>query len=201
MGQDETRMSSEAPSSLAPCPLPLAPSKVGMICFLASEVAFFSTLIMAYVIFLRHGGSGPTPENTLSLGLVGLNTIALLASSVTLHFGEKALHRGQRGIFHLLWALTILLGIAFLGGTLYEWKGLIHDKGLTIGRNMFGTTFYTLVGFHAFHVTLGVIALTTIFFVTMRHKVTMPITLVGWYWHFVDVVWIVVFLVVYVAGR
>jgi len=179
----------------------LKTAEVGMICFLASEVAFFGTLIMAYVIFLRHGDGGPTPANTLSLGLVVLNTIALIVSSVTLHFAEKALHCGKRGTFHILWGITILLGISFVGGTLFEWKGLIHDKGLTIGRNMFGTTFYTLVGFHAFHVTMGVVALTAVFFITIKNNVTVPVTLIGWYWHFVDVVWIIVFLVVYVFGR
>ncbi|CAN5118556.1 hypothetical protein BH11PLA2_BH11PLA2_16700 [soil metagenome] len=180
---------------------PLVPAKIGMVCFLASEAAFFSTLIMAYVIFLRHVGDGPTPANTLSLGLVLVNTLALILSSFTLHFAEKAKHAGRHGTFQLLWTVTILLGLAFLGGTAYEWKGLIQQHGLTIGRNMFGTTFYTLVGFHAFHVTLGVIGLIVVLLVTMKHNVSMPVTLVGWYWHFVDVVWVIVFLVVYVVGR
>lgn len=181
------------------------PHKVGMICFLASEVAFFSTLIMAYVIFLRHGSHGPTPESALSLPLVLANTACLLLSSFTIHMAERALRAGKMGTFRVLWFATIALGVLFLVGTGVEWRGLIHDHGLTIGVNLFGTTYYTLVGFHAFHVTLGVIALATLLLVSMaghlREGESIPVTLVGWYWHFVDVVWIVVFLVVYVFGR
>lgn len=183
----------------------IAPQKAGMVCFLISEAAFFSTLIMAYVIFLRHNATGPTPGEVLSLPLVLANTACLLASSATIHLAEKALHKGDRSTFHLLWLATIVLGLLFLAGTAFEWRGLIHDHGLTIGRNMFGTTYYTLVGFHAFHVTLGVLALTAVLGMAITNKlkpgVSLPITLVGWYWHFVDVVWVIVFLVVYVAGR
>ena len=179
--------------------------KTGMVCFLASEVAFFSTLIMAYVIFLRHGGPPPTPGDTLSLPLVIGTTTCLLLSSFTAHLGERSLRAGSNGGFRLWWALTILLGVVFLGGTAYEWRELIRDHGLTIGRNMFGSTYYTLVGFHAFHVTMGVIALSVVWMLSLRGRLRlphpMPVTLVGWYWHFVDVVWVVVFLVVYVVGR
>ncbi len=179
--------------------------KVGMICFLGSEVAFFSTLIMAYVIYLRHGSNGPTPDQVFSLPMVLGNTACLILSSFTLHFAEKALHKGMTGIFRVLWFATIVLGIAFLVGTGIEWQGLIREHGLTIGVNLFGSTYYTLVGFHAFHVTLGVIALSAVLLISLRGELRgtspMPVTLVGWYWHFVDVVWIVVFLVVYVVGR
>lgn len=190
---------------LSPTPYPLSPHKTGMICFLVSEAAFFSTLIMAYVIFLRHGGPGPTPGEVLTLGLVLVNTAFLLVSSLTTHRAERALRGGNHQTFHQLWAITILLGVLFLVGTAFEWRGLIRDHGLTIGVNMFGTTYYTLVGFHAFHVTIGVIALTSVLLVSLagklREGVPLPVTLVGWYWHFVDVVWVVVFLVVYVFGR
>jgi cytochrome c oxidase subunit 3 len=181
------------------------PHKAGMVCFLVSEAAFFGTLIMAYVIFLRQGAAGPTPREVLTLGLVLVNTAFLLTSSLTAHLAERALRRGSRGVFHLLWAVTILLGVSFLVGTGVEWRGLIRDHGLTIGVNMFGTTYYTLVGFHAFHVTLGVLALTCVLLVSLsghlREREPLPVTLVGWYWHFVDGVWVVVFLVVYVFGR
>lgn len=179
--------------------------KVGMICFLGSEVAFFSTLIMAYVIYLRHGSTGPTPDQVFSLPMVLVNTAALILSSFTVHFAEKALHAGKTGLFRVLWFATIVLGVWFLVGTGIEWNGLIRDHGLTIGVNLFGSTYYTLVGFHAFHVTLGVIALSAVLLVSfmgeLRGKSPMPVTLIGWYWHFVDVVWIIVFLIVYVVGR
>ncbi|WP_439622942.1 cytochrome c oxidase subunit 3 [Gemmata sp.] len=179
--------------------------KVGMICFLVSEASFFSTLIMAYVIFLRHGTTGPTPAQVFTLPLVLANTAALVLSSFTLHYAEKALRAGNTAVFRLLWLATIVLGVAFLGGTMYEWNELIHTHGLTIGINMFGSTYYTLVGFHAFHVTIGVVALAGVLLVSLRGELRgahpMPVTLVGWYWHFVDVVWIFVFLIVYVVGR
>ncbi len=179
--------------------------KVGICCFLLSEVAFFSTLLTAYVVFLHGTGSPPTPKDTLSLPLVSANTLCLLASSSTVHRAERRLRKGMLGGFILWWTLTILLGLIFLAGTAIEWHGLIDDHGLTIGRNMFGTTYYTLVGFHAFHVTLGVIALIFIGVLTAKFQVKgavpLPVSLVSWYWHFVDAVWIVVFSVVYVFGR
>lgn len=181
------------------------PHQAGMVCFLVSEAAFFSTLIMAYVIYLRHGSVGPTPAGALSLTLVLGTTACLLLSSVTLHLAQRALRDGNAGAFRWLWAATIALGVVFLAGTAVEWRGLIRDHGLTIGVNLFGTTYYTLVGFHAFHVTLGVVALATVLGVSARGHLPgpapLPVTLVGWYWHFVDVVWVVVFLVVYVFGR
>jgi cytochrome c oxidase subunit 3/cytochrome o ubiquinol oxidase subunit 3 len=95
--------------------------------------------------------------------------------------------------------------VAFLLGTAYEWNGLIRDHGLTISRNLFGTTYYTLVGFHALHVTIGVLVMLTVLGLALRRQVTVQnasgVQLVSWYWHFVDVVWIVVFTVVYLVGR
>jgi cytochrome c oxidase subunit 3/cytochrome o ubiquinol oxidase subunit 3 len=195
-----------APASL-PVPPPIKDEprpdsrKVGMIAFLLSEVAFFSTLIMTYLLFVGRS-KDPTPAQALSLPLVIVNTILLLSSSVTIHLAEKALHRRTGAAFALWWGLTIALGVAFLGGTAYEWRELIYHHHLTISRNLFGTTYYTLVGFHAAHVTVGVIALLSVLGVALRGRLA-PIgaELVAWYWHFVDAVWIVVFLVVYVIGR
>ena len=166
--------------------------------------AFFGTLIIAYVIYLRHGSAGPTPADALSLPLVLGTTTCLLASSVTVHLAGRALRTGNAGAFRLLWAATVALGVLFLAGTAVEWRGLIRDHGLP-ATNLFGTTYYTLVGFHAFHVTLGVLALTAVLAASARGALPgpdpLPVTLVGWYWHFVDAVWVVVFLVVYVFGR
>jgi cytochrome c oxidase subunit III len=185
--------------------------KAGMACFLVSEAAFFSTLLMVYTIYLGTDAANtadpdqPTPAKVFELPLVMLSTFLLLSSSVTIHFAEKALREGKTAAFHGLWALTILLGTLFIACTGYEWYGLIHEHGLTIDRNMFGTTYYTLVGFHAFHVSLGILALTAVLFLAMRGKLPghepIAVTLVGWYWHFVDVVWILVFTIVYIAGR
>src|SRR6266404_2315641 len=134
------------------------PQQWGMLSFLLSEVAFFSTLIVAYIALMGQDQSGPTPA-VLSLPLVIGTTICLLSSSGTIHVAEKRLRAGSRGGFLLWWTATIALGVVFLTGTAYEWHGLMTEHDLTIGRNLFGTTYYTLVGFHAFHVTVGVFAM------------------------------------------
>jgi cytochrome c oxidase subunit III len=179
--------------------------KVGMIAFFASETAFFSTLIVTYLIFLGRNTVGPTPDEVFSMPLAIVNTLCLLSSSVTVHFAERSLRAGNRAGFLLLWLVTIVLGIAFLVGTGVEWRDLIVNHHLTIGRNMFGTTYYTLVGFHAAHVTVGVLLLILMFTLVGRGAIRGPhsigVELVSWYWHFVDAVWIVVFTVVYLIGR
>ena len=183
----------------------LSPGQWGMVTFLASEVAFFSTLIVTYVTFMGADKTGPTPAEALSLPLVIGSTICLLASSGTIHAAEQALHQGRHQAFCRLWGATIALGVAFLAGTAYEWNDLITEKHLTISRNLFGSTYYTLVGFHGFHVTAGVIAMLAVLGLALRREVTDKnpggVELVSWYWHFVDVVWIIVFFVVYVAGK
>jgi cytochrome c oxidase subunit 3 len=182
----------------------LTPQQWGMLSFLLSEVAFFGTLIAAYLTFLGQDQSGPTPA-VLTLPLVIGTTICLLSSSGTIHVAESRLRAGDRGQFLAWWSATIVLGVTFLTGTAYEWHELITERGLTISRNLFGTTYYTLVGFHALHVTLGVFAMLITLVLAARGAVTARyhagVGLVGWYWHFVDAVWVVVFTVVYVVGR
>jgi cytochrome c oxidase subunit 3 len=183
----------------------LSPQEWGMLTFLMSEVAFFSTLIVTYLTYMGKDQSGPTPATALTLPLVIGTTACLLSSSGTVHLAEMALHRGFVGRFAVLWSATIVLGVVFLAGTAYEWHELIFGKGLKISTNLFGSTYYTLVGFHAFHVTIGVIALVTLLIVVLRHEMTprhaLGVRLGSWYWHFVDVVWVVVFTVVYLVSR
>jgi cytochrome c oxidase subunit 3/cytochrome o ubiquinol oxidase subunit 3 len=183
----------------------LSAAQWGMISYLVSEVAFFSTLIATYVTFIGADQSGPTPDDALSFPLVIGTTICLLSSSAVIHLAEQALARGEQRKFCLLWGATIALGVAFLAGTAIEWRDLIVDHGLTIGRNLFGTTYYTLVGFHGLHVAAGAMAMSIVLGLALRRKVTESnqagVRLVAWYWHFVDAVWVVVFLVVYVAGK
>jgi cytochrome c oxidase subunit 3/cytochrome o ubiquinol oxidase subunit 3 len=178
--------------------------KAGMIAFLISEAAFFSTLIMVYAYYLSEIRScQPRPSELLSLTWVIPGTICLLLSSVTVHFAEVALHKGQRERFGLLWGATILLGLTFLGLTALEWAELIGGHRFTISSNMFGTCFYTLIGFHAAHVTVGVLMLTVVWLLVMTGRLgsdaTAPV-LISWYWHFVDIVWVVVFTLVYLIG-
>jgi cytochrome c oxidase subunit 3/cytochrome o ubiquinol oxidase subunit 3 len=177
----------------------------GVVSFLVSEVALFGTLIVTFLFYLGKDVVGPTPAKVLSLPLVICTTIALLSSSGTIHVAEKALHRGEQGRFMAWWAATIVLGVLFLLGTAYEWHEMIVDHGLTISRNLFGTTYYTLVGLHATHVTGGVIIMAIVLGLALRREVTSAnqggVQLVSWYWHFVDGVWVVVFTVVYLVGR
>jgi cytochrome c oxidase subunit 3/cytochrome o ubiquinol oxidase subunit 3 len=186
----------------------LHPAQWGMICFLASEGAFFCTLITAYLTFLGSVAADvdPKPVDTLKLSvLVIVSTLCLLSSSGTIHKAEGALRQGTQKGFCLWWGLTVLLGVIFLGGTAIEWRELIVEKHLTISRNLFGTSYYTLVGFHALHVTGGVIAMAVVLGLGLRNEVTaknhLGAEMVAWYWHFVDGVWVVVFTVVYLVGR
>jgi cytochrome c oxidase subunit III len=183
----------------------LSPVQWGMVSFLTSEVALFSTLIVTYIYYLGKDIVGPTPAEALSLTVVPYTTACLLASSGTIHLAENRLRRGSRSGFFRWWFATIVLGALFLGGTGIEWRELIVDHHLTISRNLFGTTFYTLVGLHALHVTGGVVLLLLVFVLALRRGVTTEhrtgVELVSWYWHFVDAVWVVVFTVVYMVGR
>jgi cytochrome c oxidase subunit III len=202
-------MSSDATISEAvevPAALHFNPAKVGMLAFLLSEVAFFSTLITTYVVFLQQTkASTPSPAEVFHLPLVLIGTACLLSSSVTIHLAEGAMRRGSRASFLFLWGLTILLGATFLACTGKEWHELIYTDGLTINRNLFGSTYFTLVGFHALHVTVGLILLSTIFVLAWRRKLSehshTAAEVISWYWHFVDGVWIVVFSLVYLIGR
>jgi cytochrome c oxidase subunit 3/cytochrome o ubiquinol oxidase subunit 3 len=177
----------------------------GMIVFLISEVAFFSTLIMTYLTFLGKDTVGPTPMEALSLPLVIGTTLCLLASSATIHRAERLLAHATAGGFVFWWSATIALGIVFLLGTAYEWRTLIVEHKLTISRNLFGTTYYTLVGFHGLHVTVGVVVMLIVLGLALGRQAAgtnrLGVELVSWYWHFVDGVWVAVFSVVYLIGR
>jgi len=201
----------QAAATEFPVPPTIAPEHTlsapewGMASFLVSEVAFFGTLIVTYVAFMGRDIVGPTPAQALSLPLVLVSTLCLLSSSVVIHAAERALDRDEPRVFCLFLAATIALGIVFLVLTGVEWHELITKHHLTIGRNLFGTTYYTLVGFHGLHVTVGVIVMLIVLGLALRREITAQhrtgVTLVAWYWHFVDAVWIVVFLVVYIASR
>jgi cytochrome c oxidase subunit III len=181
-----------------------APSaaKVGMLCFLLSEVAFFGTLLVSYLFYLGAIQLGePNPAQALELTLALAGTACLLSSSVTVHLAEKA-HREGKAAFAGWWGLTILLGVAFLGTTGREWVTLVSEHGLTPWRNVFGSCYYTLVGFHALHVSVGVLLMLIV--LALRKRLAehgTAVTLTGWYWHFVDGVWVMVLTVVYFGGR
>jgi cytochrome c oxidase subunit 3 len=177
--------------------------RVGMFSMIAAEAAIFTIFVVAYIFYIGKSVSGPTPKDVLDLPILG--TVCLLSSSVTIHLAVKALRSSKVAVFELWWFATIALGSIFLIGTGREWYHLIFDDGLTVSTNLFGTTYYSLVGLHAFHVTVGLIVLTLGFIFTLLGKVkpehSERAEVFSLYWHFVDVVWVVVFTVVYVIGR
>jgi cytochrome c oxidase subunit 3 len=177
--------------------------QVGMYCLIAAESAIFSIFVVAYLFYLGKSLTGPQPQDVLHAPI--FFTVCLLSSSLTIHFAVRSLGRGSMGAFSLWWLLTIVLGALFLAGTAMEWRHLIYDEGLTIQTNLFGTTYYSLVGLHAFHVTFGLLALASVLlfavfgYVKQEHAERLEV--LSLYWHFVDAVWVVVFTVVYVIGR
>src|ERR1700726_2380702 len=192
-------------------PFPEAPAtwslpyrgKVAMAGLIIAESAIFTIFVVAYLFYVGKSLSGPTPREVLETPI--FYTICLLSSSLTIHLAAKSLERDYTRLFLGFWLLTIALGGAFLYGTAQEWRRLIYDHGLTISTNLFGTTYYSLVGLHAFHVTAGLIMLLTVAVLGLCGRVGVKqsghIEVLSMYWHFVDAVWVVVFTVVYVLGR
>jgi cytochrome c oxidase subunit III len=176
---------------------------VAMFALIVAESAIFVIFVVAYLFYLGKSLTGPTPKEVLEAPI--FYSICLLSSSITIHLAVKALRAGKVGSFRGWWFLTIVLGAAFLYGTAHEWHRLIYKDGLTITTNLFGTTYYSLVGLHGFHVIVGLICLSTVMAFALlgdvRQEHTYRVDVLSLYWHFVDVVWIVVFSVVYIIGR
>ncbi len=177
--------------------------KVAMAGLIIAESAIFTIFVVAYLFYLGKSIAGPTPREVLETPI--FYTICLLSSSLTIHLAAKSLERDYRRLFLGLWLLTIALGGLFLYGTAQEWHRLIYERGLTISTNLFGTTYYSLVGLHAFHVTVGLIMLLVVAIFGFMGRVGVSqsdrVAVLSMYWHFVDAVWVVVFTVVYVLGR
>ena len=177
--------------------------RVGMLSFIVAEATIFTIFVVAYLFYLGKSLSGPTPREVLELPI--FSTICLLSSSFTIHLAVDYLRKGRSAAFNMAWGLTLLLGAIFLTSTGLEWRHLIVEKGLTISTNLFGTTYYSLVGLHASHVTGGLVGLIVVMVLALAGKVraehTGPVDVLSLYWHFVDAVWVVVFTVVYIIGR
>ena len=177
--------------------------KVGMACLIAGESAIFTIFVVAYLFYVGKSLSGPTPKEVLEPPL--FYSVCLLSSSLTIHLAMKSFARGNVPRFLGLWFFTILLGGLFLFGTAREWHNLIYEHGLKISTNLFGTTYYSLVGLHGFHVSAGLLmlglTLLLALFGQVRREQAPKLDVLAMYWHFVDAVWVVVFTVVYVIGR
>jgi cytochrome c oxidase subunit III len=192
--------------ALTPDDIPLSPEwrgHVGMWCLIAAESAIFSIFVVAYLYYAGKSLGGPTPNEVLRVPVLG--SICLFSSSLTIVMAERAIECSDLRRFGLWWLLTIVLGAVFIAGTAREWRRLIYHEGLTISTNLFGTTFYSLVGLHAFHVIVGltglsiIMAFTLLGFVKRTHAARIGVF--AMYWHFVDAIWAVVLPVVYFIAR
>ena len=176
---------------------------VAMAALIVAESAIFTIFVVAYLYYVGKSLTAPTPKEVLETPV--FYTICLLSSSLTIHLAAKYLERGKRAAFLALWFLTFVLGGLFLFGTGQEWHRLIYERGLTISTNLFGTTYYSLVGLHAFHLTAGLVMLGIVLIFGLAGRVgqdqSSRVGVLSMYWHFVDAVWVVVFTVVYILGR
>jgi cytochrome c oxidase subunit 3/cytochrome o ubiquinol oxidase subunit 3 len=177
--------------------------RVAMFGLIAAESAIFTIFVVAYIFYIGKSLTGPTPNDVLKTPI--FYTICLLSSSLTIHLAVRALREGNVRGFKAWWFLTIALGAAFLYGTASEWHRMIYEEGLTISTNLFGTNYYSLVGLHGSHVIVGLVCLSSVMafalFGEVKQEHAYRVDVLSLYWHFVDVVWIVVFTVVYVVGR
>jgi cytochrome c oxidase subunit III len=191
------------PAQQLTTPQPPSRGRVAMFGLIAAESSIFTIFLVAYIFYIGKSLIGPTPQNVLTVPI--FYTICLLSSSATVHFAVKALFRGNVRVFSRWWLTTIVLGSIFLVGTAREWHRLIYKEGLTVSTNLFGTTYYSLVGLHGFHVVVGLLCLGLVLIFAslgrVQQKHAYRVDVLSLYWHFVDAVWVVVFTVVYILGR
>jgi cytochrome c oxidase subunit 3 len=189
-------------SALPQSEMPLAQElrgRVGMWCLIAAESAIFSIFVVAYLYYAGKSLNGPTPREVLHVPI--FNSLCLFSSSFTIVMAERAIARGKTKLFSIWWLLTIVLGAIFILETAREWYHLIYVEHVTISSSLFGTTFYSLVGLHGFHVIVGLIGLSIIMIFAalgyVKQEHAPHIEVFAMYWHFVDAIWVVVLTVVY----
>ena len=174
--------------------------KLLMWLFLASECLFFGSLIGAYLLYRDRSVAGPYPEDLFDIPFTSVSAFILLMSSVTMVLALAAIQRGDQHGLRVWLFTTAFLGILFVSGQAFEFTEF-NREGLSLSTNLFGTTFFVLTGFHGAHVTVGVLILLSLFVMAQRGRLTqaesLHVELAGLYWHFVDIVWIVIFTLVY----
>jgi cytochrome c oxidase subunit 3/cytochrome o ubiquinol oxidase subunit 3 len=174
--------------------------KLAMWAFLGSECLLFGALISTYLLYKGRSISGPTPEDIFDIPYTSVSSFVLLMSSLTMVLALSAIQRGDERRLRLWLLATASLGASFIAGQVYEFTAF-YREGLSLTTSLFGSSFFTLTGFHGAHVTLGIVMLLSLFGMSMRGALPQArsetVELVGLYWHFVDVVWIVIFTVVY----
>jgi heme/copper-type cytochrome/quinol oxidase subunit 3 len=175
----------------------------GMVFFLASEAFFFANLIASYLYLRVEHGASFLDKEKLNIPLAAVNTVILVSSSFVLMWALGGLKRGDNRRLAIGIALTALLGLIFLGVQGYEYMALV-DEGLTVSSSIFGSAFFTLTGFHFAHVSFGVLLLLVCFFRSTRGHFTeghhFGLTATEMYWHFVDVVWVILFATLYIVA-
>jgi cytochrome c oxidase subunit 3/cytochrome o ubiquinol oxidase subunit 3 len=175
-------------------------TKLAMWLFLASECLLFGALITTYVLYRGASTTGPYPSDVFDIGYTSVSSFVLLASSVTMVLSLDAAQSRDMQRMRVWLLATAFLGLTFVGGQVYEFTAF-YREGLSIKTNLFGTTFYVLTGFHGVHVTVGILMLLSLVGLSWTERLpddpAFPVEMVGLYWHFVDIVWIVIFTVVY----
>jgi heme/copper-type cytochrome/quinol oxidase subunit 3 len=182
--------------------------KLFMWLFLGSDCLFFGSLIATYLLYrgrdVAFGNPGPTPHEVFDIPYTSVSSFVLLMSSLTMVLALNAIQRGQVRQLRVWLVATALLGMTFLGGQAFEFTSFVHE-GLTIHKNLFGTTFFILTGFHGAHVAVGVLILLSIFAMSLQGRIrrqdALTVELAGLYWHFVDIVWILIFTLVYLLPQ
>jgi cytochrome c oxidase subunit 3/cytochrome o ubiquinol oxidase subunit 3 len=178
----------------------LSNNKLGMWIFLGSECLLFGGLISTYMLYRGRVNRGPRPENIYDIPFTSVSSFVLLMSSLTMVLAVSCAKRGDWSRARTWLVTTALLGATFVGAQVYEFT-TFYKAGLGYTTSLFSSSFYTLTGFHGAHVTVGVIMLMSLVFITLRGKVpgdrAEVIELIGLYWHFVDIVWIVIFTLIY----
>ena len=183
----------------------LSHTKLAMWIFLGSECMLFGALITTYVLYRgRPDQPPPHPHEIFDIPYTSVSSFVLLASSLTMVLALAAAQQRDEGRMRLWLIATAMLGLTFVGGQVYEFTSFYHE-GLTLKSNLFGTTFYVLTGFHGVHVTVGILMLLSLVGMSWAGRLpddqAFPVEMVGLYWHFVDIVWIVIFTVVYLVPQ
>ncbi|TML01625.1 MAG: cytochrome oxidase subunit III [Actinobacteria bacterium] len=188
----------------APTSTGLSNAKLGMWAFLASECLLFGALISTFLLYRGKHVSGLTPQKIYDIPYTSVSSFVLLMSSLTMVLALSAIQRGDHAKLRAWLVATALLGMTFISGQVYEFTRFVQD-GMTIKTNVIATSFFTLTGFHGAHVTVGILMLLSLFGMSLDGRLPAEraeaVELVGLYWHFVDIVWIVIFTVVYLIPK
>jgi len=179
-------------------------TKLAMWAFLGSECLFFGSLISTYLLYRNRVVTGPTPHEIYDIPFTSVSSFVLLMSSLTMVLALAAIQRGDhRGL--RIWLLaTAFLGLSFIGGQVYEFSTFV-EEGLKLSTSTFGSSFFVLTGFHGAHVTVGILMLLALVGFSWAGRLepasegARKVELIGLYWHFVDIVWIVIFTVIYLV--